>query len=289
MWKALALMAVAMSCIPAGDSAGKILVTEYGVAPVFVAWARFAGGALMILPLAARGSLHLLRDWRIWGRGGLLAGGILFILTALSTAPIASVFAAFFVGPIVSFALSAIVLREEVSRGRTMLMGLGFLGVLLVVRPGFDASPGLGFAVLAGVFYGSYLTASRALMGIGTPRALLFTQLIVGAVVLAPIGLPHLPALPPATLGLLVLSAGFSAAGNGLLLMAYRIGTASAIAPMVYFQLVAATTLGWVIFGDLPDALTWAGLAVIVSAGVASARLGRRSFAVGAIPRADRG
>ena len=51
MWKALALMAVAMSCIPAGDSAGKILVTEYGVAPVFVAWARFAGGARLRNPL----------------------------------------------------------------------------------------------------------------------------------------------------------------------------------------------------------------------------------------------
>lgn len=269
-----------MSCIPAGDTAAKIMVTEYGLSPLFVGWARFVGGAILVLPLAGRTVLPLMRDWRIWGRGVLMASGILSIMTALTTAPIASVFAAFFIGPIVSFALSALVLREEVTPLRAVFMGLGFAGVLLVVRPGFGMAEGLGFAVLAGCFYGCFLTASRAVTGLGRPMALLLSQLLVGVLLLAPVALPLAPPLTPELAGLLFLSAGFSALGNGLLLMAYRIGTASAIAPMVYFQLLAATGLGWVVFGDLPDALTWAGLAIIIGAGVISARLGRRSFAL---------
>ena len=61
--------------------------------------------------------------------------------------------------------------------------------------------------------------------------------------------------------------------GNLMLLYAYRIASATQLAPLVYFQLIAAVILGWVIFGDLPDSLTWAGLAVIIAAGLGSARL----------------
>jgi drug/metabolite transporter (DMT)-like permease len=61
--------------------------------------------------------------------------------------------------------------------------------------------------------------------------------------------------------------------GNLLLLYAYQLVPATRIAPLVYFQLVAAVGLGWLIFGDLPDVWTWAGLIVIITAGLASARL----------------
>ncbi len=277
-WRAVALMFVAMSCIPAGDAAAKVLTSQVGLAPVFVAWARFAVGTLLVLPFVPLTALPLLGDWRVWGRAALMAAGIVSIQFALATAPIASVFAAFFVGPIVSYALSALVLGERVSRWRTVLMAVGFGGVLLVVRPGLDAAPGLGFAVLAGVFYGSFLTASKALAGIARPRALLLTQLVAGAVLLAP-GAAFAPSGVDAGTALLLLASGaFSMAGNLLLLMAYRIGTGTGIAPLVYFQLIAATGLGWWVFGDLPDAPTWAGLALIIVAGVASARAGSAGF-----------
>ena len=159
--RALPLMLLAMSLIPAGDTAGKLL-GEAGVAPAFTAWSRFALGAVMILPFV----MHLTRpaifaDWRVWLRGLLLAGGIVSILTALGTEPIANVFGAFFLGPILAYVLSAWLLNEGFSRARMVLLGIGFLGVLLVVRPGFGMTPGLGFAVMAGVFYGGFLTASR--------------------------------------------------------------------------------------------------------------------------------
>lgn len=279
MGSALLIMFVAMSLIPAGDTFGKLLTANHLIAPAFVAWARFVVGAAVAVPTAPKGVWPLMRDWRIWLRGLMLALGILSILTALSTAPLASVFAAFFVGPMVSFGLSAIFLKEPITPLRSLLMLAGFGGVLLVVRPGFDAAPGLGFAVMAGIFYGVYLTLSRGLSHLGPPRVLLATQMVVGCVALAPFALPH---VPPLTwqLALLFLGSGLlSMAGNLLLLVAYGRASASVLAPMVYFQLIAATGLGWAVFGNLPDAVTWLGLALIIGAGVLSARLSRGALA----------
>ena len=73
--------------------------------------------------------------------------------------------------------------------------------------------------------------------------------------------------------GLTVASAFCSMMGNLLLLYAYRVAPATKLAPLIYFQLIAAVLLGWMIFGDLPDSFTWAGLALIIGAGLASARL----------------
>jgi drug/metabolite transporter (DMT)-like permease len=275
MLKAVLIMFVAMSLIPAGDMAGKLLTGAHGVSPIFVAWSRFALGVLMILPFTPRSALALLRDPRIWFRALLLAGGIFSIQTALKTEPLADVFAAFFIGPILSYMLSALLLREPTTTLRSLLMLTGFAGVLLVVRPGFGGTTGLAWALLAGCFYGSFLTASRWLSHLGSPRALSFTQLFVSALVLLPLGLMHLPTLTPAVAGYTTLSALGSMLGNLLLLVAYARAPSTKLAPLVYFQLIAATGLGWAVFNDFPDAITWAGLALVLLSGLASAALRR--------------
>lgn len=275
MWHALGIMFIAMSMIPAGDLAGKLLTGGHGADPAFVAWSRFTLGAAMLLPFVTGSVPRLLRDWRIWLRALLLGAGVLSIQTALRTEPLADVFAAFFIGPIVSYGLSALALREPVTPLRSVLMLAGFAGVLLVVRPGFGGSPGLLWAVLAGLFYGGYLTASRWLAHLGTARALSFTQFAVPALALAPLGLAHLPAPSWPVAGLTLASAACSMGGNLLLLVAYGRAPATRLAPFVYFQLIAATALGWAVFAELPDALTWAGLILIVGAGLASATLRR--------------
>ncbi|MGX9353265.1 DMT family transporter [Shimia sp. W99] len=277
MWKLAALMFVAMSMIPAGDTAGKLLSTQHGTSPLFVAWSRFVLGSLIALPLARADTLRALRDWRIWLRAMLLAGGITSIQFALKYAPVADVFAAFFVGPIVSYALSVLLLGEKVTPLRTLLMGVGFVGVLLVVRPSLTMGPGMGFAVLAGTFYGAFLTASRWLSTVARPGSLLFTQLFLSALVLTPFCWMLTPALTPALAGLTIASAVFSLGGNFLLLFAYARAEAATLAPYVYFQLVGAVALGWIVFGDLPDLLTWGGLALIIGAGITSAALPRKA------------
>ncbi len=273
MQRALLIMFVAMSLIPAGDSAGKLMTSTIGVAPVFVAWSRFALGALMVLPFLSHGTFKLLRDWRVWVRAAVLACGITSIQTALQTADVATVFAAFFIGPMFSYVLATLFLREPVTLLRSILIIAGFGGVLIVVRPGIGGDPGVLWAVLAGLSYGVFLTMSRWLSGIGTPIALTFTQLFISALLLLPFGVAHLPTLTPAIAALTVTSALCSMLGNLLLLYAYRIAPATKLAPLVYFQLIAAVALGWSIFGDLPDAYTWAGLAIILSTGLVSTRL----------------
>ncbi|MBE1283580.1 MAG: EamA family transporter [Rhodobacteraceae bacterium] len=276
MWQALLIMFVAMSMIPAGDLNGKLLTSDHAVAPAFVAWSRFALGTVMILPFVPRSAPGLLRDWRIWVRALCLTGGIFSIQTALVTEPLANVFAAFFVGPLVSYALSALFLKEPASLVRSLLMLTGFAGVLLVVRPGLGGSTGLLWAMAAGTFYGLFLTSSRWLSGLGSPMALSFTQLFISALVLLPLGLSNLPQTLTFPIAALTTgSAAFSMLGNLLLLFAYAKMPATKLAPLVYFQLIAAVGLGWAVFGDLPDSLTWAGLALIMTSGVISALLRR--------------
>lgn len=275
MFQAVILMFVAMSMIPAGDLCGKLLTGSGLATPAFVAWSRFSIGALLILPFVPRRAYALLRDWRLWLRAALLTGGIFSIQMALSTEPLANVFAAFFIGPVVSYVLSVLLLREPATMTRNALMAVGFIGVLLVVRPGFGGSLNLLWAVLAGCFYGAFLTSSRWLAGLGSALELSLTQLALSALLLLPLGLTSLPEFSASTAALTVGSAAFSMLGNLLLLYVYARVQAVKLAPMVYFQLVAAVGLGWVVFNQLPDAWTWAGLAVVLSAGLGSALLRR--------------
>ena len=268
MLGSVALMFVAMSLIPLGDTAGKLLTGTHGASPFFVAFSRFAVGAAMIaLVLGGRVLWPLYRDWRVWLRAALIAAGIASILTALRTEDIATVFGAFFVGPIFSYVLSIYFLGERVRPLQSVLLALGFCGVLLVVRPGFGMTPGLGFALLAGLFYGGFLTMSRWLAHIAAPRQLMLTQTALGTLLLAPMGLWEVPEATWPIAGLTLLSGVASATGNLLLVLAYRRTGATVLAPFVYFQLISATALGWTVFGTFPDPLALAGLALLVAAG----------------------
>ncbi len=271
MLRATLLMFIAMSLIPAGDAAGKLLSTS-GISPIFVAWSRFALGAVMVLPFFGRQALPLITDWRIWLRGALLAGGITSIQFALRAAPLGDVFAAFFVGPLVSYILAGWLLNEPMSRIRTLMIVVGFAGVLLVVRPSASMNPDLLYAVLAGVFYGAFLTASRWVSGVGQPGALIVTQLVIATILCAPIGVPVIPIMTMEVWTLTAISAACSMAGNFILLYAYRMAPATTLAPMVYFQLLGAVLLGWMIFDQTPDLLTWIGIIIILTSGVIAAR-----------------
>lgn len=275
MLKTAVMVVTAMFLIVGGDAAGTVM-TRDGVSPIYVAWSRFAVAAVILLPLAGI-QLSLVRwDWRLIFRALLIAAAISCILTALRTESVANVFGAFFVGPLVAYALSVLILKETSSIPRVLLLGVGFIGVLLVVKPGFGMTIGLGFAVVAGVLHGSYLVATRWMAGDYPPRFLLWSQLLIGAIVLAPFGATQIPALDPSIIWLTVISALGSAIGNLLLVLANRRATATTIAPLIYSQLIHATFLGWIVFGDLPDAISLIGLAIILLSGVATVWVARK-------------
>lgn len=263
--KLAALVFSAVTCVVIGDTAGKIL-SGRGVDPVFIAWTRFGLAVGILLPFSrlSRADLAQFRDWRILLRGGVIAGGICCILTALRTEPIANVFGAFFVGPIVSYLLAVIFMGETPSRSRSLFLGLGFIGVLLVVKPGFGASWGMALALVAGALYGAYLALTRAVAGRYRPGFLLISQLIVGAIILTPPGLGvDASGLSLSLWALIALSALASALGNFLLVLANRSAEAGVIAPLVYTQLFSATLAGGMVFGDWPDRYALLGLVLI--------------------------
>lgn len=267
---AVAMMSLGMLLIPLGDTAGK-LMTSTGIAPFFVAWSRYLVGLLVLLPFALhKDAFGLLKNWRIWVRSAIQAITITTILTALKTEPIANVFAAFFLGPMVSYILSVTLLKEVPSTLRLILLAIGLIGVFLVVKPGFGMTTGLAWAAFSGICYGVFLTASRWVSPYGKPVHLMMTQLFIGALLLTPLGLLNLPTVTPAVSGLVLWSGVASMFGNLLLIFAYARAGASVLAPFVYVQLIGATAYGWLAFGNLPDGLSALGLVVIFLSGFAT-------------------
>ena len=268
---------LAMTLIVGGDAAATVL-TGQGFPQVFVAWTRFALAAVLLAPLCGltRVDLTHLRDWRLYLRAALIVCGIVCILTALRTEPMANVFGAFFVGPVVSYFLAALLLREKITLLRTALLLVSFAGVMLVVRPGFGMTQGMGFAILAGCFHGAYLVATRWLAGDFRPRFLLFSQLLIGAVLLSPFAFADTPGITWPVFGLIAISALGSAGGNLLLVLVNRTTPAGVVAPLIYSQLLAAMVIGWAVFGQWPDALSLIGLVIIMTAGVSSVWFAQR-------------
>jgi len=279
LFKLALITFVAVSLVVFGDTAGKLL-TAQGVAPGLVAWSRFALAAVLLFPFVRvrKTDLLMLRDWRVLLRGCFISGGIFSILTALQTEPIANVYGAFFVGPIVSYGIAYLFMGEAVSRSKTLLLLVGFVGVLMVVQPGFGMSSGILFALLAGCCYGSYLATTRLVAGAFPAPLLLISQLMIGTLVLLPVGIfKPLLTLNATSYFLIGLSAIFSAAGNYLLVLANRWAEATLIAPLVYSQLISATVAGLVVFGDWPDKIVLLGLCLIIVSGCGTLILNQRS------------
>lgn len=275
--QAFGFMLLSTTFVVIGDSGSKLL-SEQGFSPFFVGWSRFALGALIVLPFSGlmRQELRFLLDWRVILRAVLISGAICSILLALRTEPLANAFGGFFVGPIMSYILSALVLKERASWRRSILLGISFVGVLIVVRPGFGMTSGMGFAVLAGCFHGCYLVTTRWLIGHYRPRFLIISQLIIGAVILSPFSSFAAPSFTLETNGLILISALGSALGNLVLLLANRKAPANVIAPLVYLQLLTGTVIGYLVFSDWPDAVSMIGLSIILTAGLSSLWLAGR-------------
>ncbi len=265
---------VAVSLVVIGDVAGKLLSAR-GVEPIMVAWTRLVIGVVVVLPFSGLklSELNSLRDWRVLLRAACITNAIFCIQMALLHEPVANVFGALFIAPLISFILSMVFLGEQPSRMRAVLLGLGFVGVLLVVKPGFGASFGMVYGVIAGISYGCYLMLTRVTSPLYRPRLLLMTQLIVGSIAVTPLGMQAaLPDMTPYMVLLILISALASAGGNLLLAVANRNAEASLIAPLVYTQLITATVLGVVVFDDWPDLYSFAGLSLIALSGLASLR-----------------
>lgn len=274
----MALMTVAMLLVPGLDAIAKTLTAT--LAPAQIAWGRFLFQTLAILPvlwLSGR-RIRTSRPLLHGARGLLLAGALLLIIWAFQYLPLANAIAIFFVEPLILTLMSAAFLNERLGARRLAAVAVGLIGALIVIRPnwavfGWTAILPLGAAVC----FAGYLALTRHSGDAEHPLAM---QLWAGAA--ATLGLtlvialgdgtgigPIDPILPePREWALLGGLGAFSAVTHVMLAFAFRFAEAGILAPFQYLEIISATLLGLLVFGDFPDTITWMGTALIVAAGL---------------------
>ena len=199
-------------------------------------------------------------------------------LVSLFHLPIANATAINMAVPIMIALLAGPMLGERVGARRWLLIGAGFTGVLLVVQPGPS-----GFNAYAWLcVFATVLNALRDLItprirgGVSSMDITLATALGVTVVAGAMTAAEGWTPMSASQGVLLACAAAFLAAGHGLIILATRGRDLAAVAPFRYSALVVAVVLGWLVWDEVPNALAWAGIALLIGSGVALLRLGPR-------------
>lgn len=255
------------------DASAKYLVV-HGMAAPFVVWVRFAVHVALVFVL--------LRGWsnkRLFAyvslpkqilRGCFLFGSTIFNFLALKTLPLADAIAINFFAPMVITALAGPLLGEWAGWRRWLAIGIGFIGILVVTRPGFGhVGLGHGYAFLSVLSYCLYAIMTRAMAQTETAESLIFYSALTPVVLFSP-SIALAASTPPDLLSwVLLIGLGvLGAAGHWLVIQAYRLAPVSALAPYPYSQIIWATALGYFVFADVPDRYTVIGSAIIIASGL---------------------
>jgi drug/metabolite transporter (DMT)-like permease len=216
-------------------------------------------------------------------RGLVLAAASLTMGHALRLMPVGETVAIIYLAPFAVLLLSAPVLGERVGRAEWLGAAVGFAGVLVILRPGggLDAL-GVAFALLNAACATAYALMTRVLSRTETTLALLFHVTLTGAVVFGVMGAPFVQGMALTGTDLWAgVGLGVAATvGHFLFTAAYREAPPSLLGPVGYLHLVWAAGLGWLVFAHVPDALTLAGMALVVAAGAGTAWRAHRARAV---------
>ena len=257
-------------CFVSMDALAKYLSQSYPV--LQVVWARYVFHLLILalvlgprLPRVARTGrlgLQFLRSLFLLGATGLF-------FAALSFIPLADATAIMFVAPILVTAMSVPLLGEHVGPQRWASVVVGFLGALVIIRPGSDAmEPAALLALGAASCYGFYQIATRRLSATDAPLTTLMYSAAVGVLVSCAV-VPFFWVTPSPADWLAMMGLGlFGALGHFALIKAFQVAPAVTVTPFGYVNLLWAVLFGFVIFGELPDAWTVLGAAIIAASGL---------------------
>lgn len=247
------------------------------LSPLLIGWFRFTGAFLILVPFAlVRAGRQAFRPPRIGIqvlRGVLLVVGNLSFMTGVQYLDFADAIAILYVYPFLVTLMAPMILGERVSLIGWLGVTGGFGGVLLVMRPefsNFDVSA--LFVLFTGFLVSLQMLLNRKLGVLSDPSVISMWGSLIAALVLT-LALPF--AWQPVTaaqLGILALMAVTSAISQTLIILALSRAPASELAPFTYAEIVAAVVIGFLMFGTLPDALSWSGIALIVFSGIVVAR-----------------
>lgn len=264
--------AVAFSVLILGmDALVKHLTSLYPVAMII--WARYVFHVATTPVLGMRGGLRGLLATRRpviqIVRSFCMLGATVSFFTALAFIPLADAVAISFVAPLLITILAIPALGERVGPRRLAACAMGFVGAMLIVRPGFEERHWAYLLPLgSAVCYAGYGILTRKLGATERPTTSLFYMASIGA--LASSAFVPFHWVAPDALGWVTLASvgAVAAVSHLLLIQAYRFAPVSVIAPFGYLDIVWATLFGRALFGDFPDPLTWAGIAVVAGSGL---------------------
>lgn len=264
----VALMIGAMLVFPFLDVVAKFLGND-GVPVVEIVWARLTIGMLITAPLLLRSEglqSFIPREPRLnMLRAGFIMISTMMFFGALRYQGVAETLAIYFVQPLIITMLAPFMLNEHVGLRRWIAVLIGFLGVLIIIRPGFQSiNPGVFLSLGAGLGSAISLVLTRRLAGGSSALANTFYTSLFGAAFASVVVLFFWKTPSLHQLEMFVLLAAIGTLGNYLTIKAMQYAEASLLAPLGYTEMINAVLAGWYFFGDFPDGWSFVGVAILV-------------------------
>jgi drug/metabolite transporter (DMT)-like permease len=268
----IALMCGAVALFACLDTMAKYLNTQMNAFEVV--WARYTSAFLLTLfvsnPFTEPGLMRSRRPLLQFTRGTLLVASTALNFLALRWLQLDEALSIIFTFPFIVAIASGPMLGEWIGWRRWTAIGVGFAGVLLIVRPGFQGMhPAAGLSFAATICYGLYAVTTRIASRFDSNQTSLFYNNAVGAALMVPV-IPFVWQQPATWLiALILLGTGvLGSVGHYFLIAGHRLAPASVLAPFVYTQLIWVVILGYVVFNHVPTLWTMAGAALVVGSGL---------------------
>jgi drug/metabolite transporter (DMT)-like permease len=269
--RGLIFMALAFFMFAAADAQVKVLTSS--LHPIQIVWTRQLGllvGVLILL--AVKGPIILRTRHPILQitRGALAVMSAVFFVYALSFVPLADAVAVTFIAPFMVTVMGALFLREPVGIRRWSAIAVGFIGTLIIIRPGLGVvHPAMMLVVLAATCFAARQVLSRSLAASDrTSTTIAYTSIASVALLSLPLPFVWITPEAPQQILLLISVAVFAALGELLVIKALEIALAVVVAPVHYSLIIWGTLYGWLIFGQLPDRWTSIGALIILATGL---------------------
>jgi drug/metabolite transporter (DMT)-like permease len=269
---AIAMMVGATFCFACLDTTAKWLNADMN--PLQTTFARYLVSMMLIAavvnPVTSPGLLRTRRPGLQAIRSVLLLSATMANFIALRYLQLAEATAIIFAAPLIVALLSGPLLGEKVGPRRMVAVAVGFLGILIIMRPGLGALHPIALLSFVGaVCYGLYTLSTRFLAAHDSTHTTLFYSGFAGVLLLAPV-LPFIWTWPSSGLDwFLLLSTGaWGGFGHFLLIVAHRRAPAAVLAPFIYSQMIWMLVFGWMLFDQIPDIWTLIGSGIVVGSGL---------------------
>lgn len=274
------LMLAFCTLAPLLDAASKLATQTIPVGQITTA--RFVVQGVLMVPVALvmRISWRVPRRvlWLILLRAAFLIASTYGFVAGVRVMAIADALAIVFVEPFILLILGHLIFGDHIGPRRIIASVIGFAGCLLVIQPSLAAFGLVAlFPLMSAFAFAAYMLVTRAISAQVHPVIQQLHTSIAGAALCLPVmvlangtGLPTLdPVMPQGWAWLWLFGVGFWAAVSHMCMtFALKYAPASTLAPIHYLEIVTAVAVGYAIFGDFPNALTWAGIAIIVASGL---------------------